>query len=91
MKHLNEFSPLNEGKEVDLEKEQQNQASLREKLTLLDKNISLLDSSKKKEADKMLEKSKMIATKAKLYGELAKSFQKESMLMGAVAQNKKKI
>jgi len=53
--------------------------------------MSLLDASKRKEADKMMEKSKMIGTKAKLYGELAKSFQKEAQLMMAVAQEKKTL
>lgn len=89
MKHIHHFSKLNEGKEVDLEKEQQNQASIREKLSQTDKAISQLEASKKKEADKMTEKAKIIGTRAKLYGELAKSMQKESQLMMAVAQAKK--
>lgn len=86
MKYL---KPLNEGKSVDLEKEQQNQAMYKEKLTTLETSMSELEGSDKKEFEKMMEKSKMLGTKAKLYGELAKSFQKEGQLMMAVAQEKK--
>ena len=90
MKYISEFS-LNEGKEVDLENEQKNQATIKEKITALDTNMKKLDANTTRpEADKMLDKAKMIGTKAKLVNALATSMQKESQLMMAVAQLKKK-
>lgn len=90
MKYLEPYDSINEGKEVELEKEQQKQALIRENIDKVKKNMSKLEASNRIEADKMIERGKMKSTLSKFYTELGRSMQKESMLMQQVGQQMKK-